>query len=121
LPKSLPSPSKTRLFLGLRLPTFIAFSVGGLGAGGAVATRIAVGAPQSDSKPGCTSRCASGSEASETTSAILAGIAGAAVGTGFLLVLAEHDHARKRQLALAPVLRMSVSPSKAAASASWSF
>lgn len=119
-PAASPGQSKTPLFLGLRLPTFIAFGVGGLGAGGAVVTRLAASGPQPDPKLGCNSHCSDGSHTLGMTSTILAGIAGAAVGTGLVLALSEHGK-RGKQLALAPVLKMSVSPSKAAASASWSF
>lgn len=114
-----PSQSKTPLFLGLRLPTFIALGVGSLGAGGAVVTRLAA-TPQPDPKLGCNNHCSDGSHTLGMTSTILAGIAGAAVGTGLVLALSEHGR-HKTQLALAPVLKMSVSPSKAAASASWTF
>jgi hypothetical protein len=118
-PATAASQTKGPLFLGLRLPTFIALSVGSLGAGGAVVTRIAASGPPNP-QIGCNAHCSDGSHTLGTTSTILAGIAGAAVGTGLVLALSEHRQG-PRQLALTPVLKMSVSPSKAAASASWSF
>lgn len=120
-PAPLPAPSKkeTRL-LGIRLPAFIALSVGGLGAGGAVVTRIAGNWPSADLKGGCSGHCNDGAHALQTTSTILTGIAVAAAGTGVVLALSNPGQTRKR-LASLPVLGMSVSPSKAAASASWTF
>jgi hypothetical protein len=104
--------------LGLRLPTFIAFGLGGLGAGGAVVARLAATTPYTDPKLGCNGRCADGSHTLGMTSTILAGLAVGALGTGVVLALSEPAREKKP---LAPVLKMSVSPSKAAASASWAF
>jgi hypothetical protein len=104
--------------LGLRLPTFIAFGIGGLGAGGAVVTHLAATAPYTDPKLGCNGRCADGSHTLGMTSTILAGLAVGALGTGVVLALSEPSREKKP---LAPVLKMSVSPSRAAASASWAF
>jgi hypothetical protein len=120
--KPLPPPiatSEPRL-LGIRLPAFIALSVSGLGAGGAVVTRIAANWPSTDLKGSCTGHCTDGAHTLQTTSAILTGIAVAAAGTGVVLVLSDPGHAPKRFASL-PVLGMSVSPRKAAASASWAF
>lgn len=104
--------------LGVRFPAFIAFGIGSLGAGGAVVTRLVAAAPYTDPKLGCNGRCADGSHSLGLTSTILAGLAVGAVGTGVVLVLSEPAREKKP---LAPVLKMSVSPSKAAASASWAF
>ena len=121
--KPLPPPpvvKKEPRLLGIRLPAFIALSVGGLGAGGAVVTRIASNWPSTDLKGSCNGHCTDGAHTLQTTSTILTGIAVAAAGTGVVLALSNPGHARKR-LASLPVLGMSVSPSKAAASASWTF
>jgi hypothetical protein len=112
------SGSGSGRLLGLRLPTFIAFGIGGLGAGGAVVTHLAAVAPYTDPKLGCNGRCADGSHTLGMTSTILAGLAVGALGTGVVLALSEPAREKKP---LAPVLKMSVSPSKAAASASWAF
>ena len=112
-----PAAAKGTL-LGLRLPTFIALGIGGLGAGGAVVTHLAATAPYTDPKLGCNGRCADGSHTLDMTSTILAGLAVGALGTGVVLALSEPARDKKP---LAPVLKMSVSPSKAAASASWTF
>ncbi len=106
------------VLLGLRLPTFIAFGIGGLGAGGAVVTRLAATAPYTDPKLSCNGRCADASHTLGMTSTILTGLAVGALGTGVVLALSEPAREKKP---LAPVLKMSVSPSKAAASASWTF
>jgi hypothetical protein len=120
--KPVPAPvvKKEPRLLGIRLPAFIALSVGGLGAGGAVVTRIASNWPSADLKGGCAGHCSDGAHTLQTTSTILTGIAVAAAGTGVVLALSNPGHARKN-LASLPVLGMSVSPSKAAASASWTF
>jgi hypothetical protein len=112
-----PIEPKEPLFLGVRLPTFIAFGLGSLGVGGAVVARLAAAAPYSDPKLGCVGRCADSSHTLGMTSTILAGIAVAAVGTGVVLAVSEPAREKKP---LAPVLKMSVSLSKAA-SASWTF
>lgn len=120
-PAALPAPSaaaQSSALLGVHLPEFIAFGLGGLGAGGAVVTRLAATAPYVDPKLSCNGRCADGSHRLGMTSTLLAGLAVGAVGTGVVLVLSEPARERKP---LAPVLKMSVSPSKAAASASWTF
>lgn len=119
-PAPAPSPKKETRLLGIRLPAFIALSVGGLGAGGAVVTRIASNWPSTDLKGGCNGHCTDGAKTLQTTSTILSGIAVAAAGTGVVLALSNSGKAHKR-LASLPVLGMSVSPSKAAASASWTF
>jgi hypothetical protein len=120
-PKDAPPPSKSKTprVLGVRVPAFIALSLGSLSAGGAVVTRIASNWPSADPK-GCNGRCPEGSHTVQTTSTILAGIAVAAVGTGVVLALSDPGKARKR-FAMAPVLGVSVSSNKAGASAAWRF
>jgi hypothetical protein len=119
--KSVPvSERKVPHVLGVRVPAFIALSLGGLEAGGAVVTRLVANWPSAEPKSGCVAHCSEGSHTLETTSAILTGIAVASVGTGLVLALSDPGKARKR-LAMAPVLGMSVSSHKAAASASWRF
>ncbi len=115
-----PVVKKEPRLLGIRLPAFIALSVGGLGAGGAVVTRIASNWPSTDLKGSCNGHCTDGAHTLQTTSTILTGIAVAAAGTGVVLALSNPGHAPKH-LASLPVLGMSVSASKAAASASWTF
>jgi len=110
--------SNQPMVLGLRFPEFLAFGIGGLGAGGAVVTRLAASAPYTDPKLGCNGRCADGAHTLSATSTILAGLAVGAVGTGVVLALSGSTRETKP---LAPVLKMSVSPSRAAASASWTF
>ena len=114
------SERKVPRVLGVRVPAFVALSLGGLEAGGAVVTRLVANWPSADPKLGCVAHCSEGSRTLETTSTILAGIAVASVGTGLVLALSDPGTARKR-LAMAPVLGMSVGTHKAAASASWRF
>ena len=108
------------LVLGLRLPTFIAFGVGGLGVSAALASHVYAGmsAQYGDPKLSCGGHCASNTSALSATSTICAGIAAAAIGTGIGLVLIGYE--RERQ-PLAPVLKMSFSGNKAAATALWNF
>ena len=106
--------------LGVRVPAFVALSIGSLSAGGAVVTRLAGNWPSPDPKNNCVGHCSDGSHKLETTSSILAGIAVAGVGTGLVFALSDPGKARKR-LAVAPVLGVSVSSNKAGASASWRF
>jgi hypothetical protein len=114
-----PAPASDKAApLGLRLPAFIAFGIGGLGAGGAVVTHLAATTPYVDPKLSCNGRCADGSHTLGLTSTILTGLAIGAIGTGVVLVLSEPSREKKP---LAPVLKMSLSPRKASASASWAF
>lgn len=114
------SEHKERRVLGVRIPAFVALSLGGLEAGGAVVTRLVANWPSADPKLSCVAHCSEGSRTLETTSTILAGMAVASVGTGLVLALSDPGKARKR-LAMTPVLGMSVSSHKAAASALWRF
>lgn len=109
-----------KLVLGLRLPTFIAFGVGGLSASAAVATHLFAGmsAQYGDPNRGCIGHCGSSSSTLATTSTICASIAAAAVGTGVALMLFEP---KREAPTFAPALKVSLSGSKAAATAAWSF
>src|SRR5439155_15671245 len=104
-----PVAKKEPRLLGIRIPAFIALSVGGLGAGGAVVTRIASNWPSTDLKGACNGHCTDGAHTLQATSTVLTGIAVAAVGTGVVLALSDPGHTRKH-LASLPVLGMSVSP-----------
>jgi hypothetical protein len=114
------SERKVPRVLGVRVPAFVALSLGGLEAGGAVVTRLVANWPSAEPKGNCVAHCNEGSRTLESTSTILAGIAVASVGTGLVLALSDPGKARKR-LAMAPVLGMSVGSHKAGASASWRF
>ncbi len=114
------SERKVPRVLGVRVPAFVALSLGSLEAGGAVVTRLVANWPSAEPKNGCVAHCSDGSRTLETTSTILTGIAVASVGTGLVLALSDPGKARKR-LAMAPVLGMSVGSHKAGASASWRF
>jgi hypothetical protein len=122
------SSSREVRILGIRLPAFIALSLGGLGAGGAIATRIA--AHEAEAKANgndprtCDSRCTDRSARSVdrkallVTSGILSGVAAAGVGVGVALIIGQKDSERAGPV---PSLGFGLSTSKAVAKANWHF
>jgi hypothetical protein len=106
----------------IRLPAFIAFGVGGLGASGALATGLMAGGRYND-PTNCTNHCGDGhavsSRALATTSAVLAGVAAAGIGAGIVLLLTTP--ARPEKNPLVPALRLKLTAEKAAAGAVWRF
>lgn len=116
-------PSRKRRFLGLRLPAFIAFGVGGLGAGGALVTGILYNVEQAQPAPNCNSGCddshATPSEPLKVASGVLAGVAAVGVGVGVGLMFTAPE--RSERSTLTPRLRLGVTREKASASAIWRF
>ncbi len=112
--------NKETLILGMRLPTFIAFGLSGISAGGALATGIA--ATRGNDPNTCDSRCTEHGvrqRALLVTTGVLTGLAAAGVTIGFTLMLnapknPSHD-------ALRPRLDFGVSDTKAVAKIGWVF
>jgi len=107
-----------------RLPAFIALSVGGVLAGGAVVTGLIANSKYDDAKKSCSPRCSdsqlSGSRSLAVTSTVLTGGAVVGVGVGVVLLLltrSDGDHLSRT----APLLDVALGPKAAAASAAWSF
>lgn len=118
---SAPQPAQPFRLFGLRLPAFIAFGVGGLSTGGAVATRIA--ANSNIQSADCGSKCSDArvarSKTLSFTSTVLAGVAAAGVGTGIVLLLCSPSDSER--VGLAPALKLRVSSQKAVAGVVWKF
>lgn len=114
-----PAPRRPPSF---RLPAFIAFGVGGLGASGALATGLMASGRYND-PANCASQCDEGRAASSRTlaitSAVLTGVAAAGIGVGVVLLLANPAHSERNRLV--PALRLKLSAEKAAAGAVWKF
>lgn len=109
---------KETLILGMRLPTFIAFGLSGISAGGAVATGIA--ATRGNDPNTCDSRCTEHGvrqRALLVTTGVLTGLAAAGVTIGFTLML----NTPKNRDALRPRLDFGVSDTKAVAKIGWVF
>jgi hypothetical protein len=119
--RSLPKSDPPKTWLGLRLPAFIAFGVGGLGTGGALATRLATSSSLQSAECGssCMDARISRNETLSTTSTVLAGVAAAGIGTGIVLLLLSPS--RPERSNLAPALRLRVSTQKAVAGVVWKF
>lgn len=132
--KLLPAPAPLRLteprlrvvqrpekrILGLRLPTFLAFGLGGLSAGGAIATSFA--ASRGNDPSTCDSRCTEHGvrqKALLVTTGVLTGMAAAGVGIGItLMIKAPKDPKRD---AIRPRFDLGLSGEKAVAKVGWVF
>ena len=114
-------PARPTTLLGLRLPAFIAFGVGGLSTGGAVATKLAAmsSAQNSDCGASCSDARVARSKTLSATSTVLAGVAAAGIGTGIVLWLCSPADSERG--GLAPALRFRVSTQKAVAGVVWKF
>jgi hypothetical protein len=113
-------PPRERLILGLRLPTFIAFGLGGLSAGGALATRFA--AKRGNDPATCDSRCTDEGvrrRALMVTTGVLTGLAAAGVGVGITLMLNAPKHPTRDTIR--PRFDLGLSGEKAVAKVGWNF
>jgi hypothetical protein len=119
--RTLPKSDPPKTWLGLRLPAFIAFGVGGLGTGGAIVTRLATSSSLQSAECGssCMDARISRNETLSTTSTVLAGVAAAGIGTGIVLLLLSPS--RPERSSLAPALRLRVSSQRAIAGVVWKF
>lgn len=117
-PAAQPSPKHAS-----RLPAFIALSIGGLAAGGAVVTGIIAKADYDESKSSCSPACTdsqlSSGRTMALTSTLLAGAAIVGVGVGVTLLLTSG--ADPAQMSFAPRLRLGAAPGAARAEATWRF
>jgi hypothetical protein len=115
-----PNPHQEKRILGLRLPTFIAFGLGGLSAGGAIATSFA--ATRGNDPSTCDSRCTEPGvrqRALLITTGVLTGMAAAGVGIGItLMIKAPKNPARD---AIRPRFDLGLSGQKAVAKVGWVF
>jgi len=122
-------PREARI-LGLRLPAFIALGLGGLGAGGAIATGVAAGSRGNDPRT-CDSRCTDQGVSNHTllvTASVLSGVAAAGVGLGVAFIIREPGRSERLRLTgggLAvgprPTLGFGFSAQKAVAKVGWRF
>jgi len=114
------SQPREKLILGMRLPTFIAFGLGGLSAGGAVATGFV--ARRGNDPSSCDSTCTEHGvrqKALLLTTGILSGMAAAGVTVGITLMLkAPKD---QRRDAIRPRFDLGLSGEKAVAKVGWVF
>lgn len=122
LPAKVPPPPPTKAPPS-RLPAFIALGVGGVMAGGSLATGLIAKAKYDDAKSSCATTCdddlASSSRTFAITSTVLTGAAVLGVGLGLaLLFTGEGDASLARS---SPRLDVAVGPKAAAAAAAWSF
>jgi hypothetical protein len=92
--------------------------VGGLGAGGAVVSKLAASAPYEDPRLKCNGRCTESSRTLAVTSTVLAGVGAVGIGVGLALLLYS---AQAQRPSLAPTVGLGVSPRKLAATAVWRF
>jgi hypothetical protein len=109
-----------KLILGLRLPTFIAFGLGGLSAGGALATSYA--ATRGNDPATCDSRCTDRhvrQKALLVTTGVLTGVAAAGVGIGITLMLKAPKSPTRD--AIRPRFDLGLSGQKAVAKVGWVF
>lgn len=114
------TPQRERLILGMRLPTFIAFGLSGISAGGALATGIA--ATRGNDPSTCDSRCTEHGvrqRALLLTTGVLTGLAAAGVSIGFTLMLKAPKNPTRD--AVRPRLDLGVSDTKAVAKIGWVF
>lgn len=107
-----------------RLPAFISLGVGGLLAGGAVATGVIAKAKYDDAEDTCGHACTSAEVSSSRTfamtSTVLTGAAALGIGLGVVLLLTTPES--ETELARgAPHWDVALGPNAAAASAAWSF
>jgi hypothetical protein len=109
-----------------RIPAYIALSIGGLSAAGAVLTGILAqseyGNAEDECKPNCTDDQLSTGRTMAVTSTILTGVAVVGVGIGAaLLFTGGSEPAPVPAATAAPRVFVGVGPRGAAAQASWSF
>lgn len=121
-PPRLPALSapKEKLILGMRLPTFIAFGLGGLSAGGAVATGFA--ARRGNDPSSCDSTCTEHGvrqKALLLTTGVLTGMAAAGVTIGITLMLKAPKNPNRD--AIRPRFDLGLSGEKAVAKVGWVF
>lgn len=106
-----------------RLPAFISLGVGGLMAGGALATGLIAKARYDDAEATCHHECRddqlSGSRTFALTSTVLTGAAVLGVGLGVVLLLSSDGDAELGRTT--PRVDVALGPSAAAASAAWRF
>jgi len=108
------------LILGMRLPTFIAFGLSGISAGGALATGIA--ATRGNDPKTCDSRCTEHGvrdKALLLTTGVLSGLAAAGLTVGFTLMLKAPSNPTRD--AIRPRMDFGVSDTKAEAKIGWVF
>jgi tetratricopeptide (TPR) repeat protein len=107
-----------------RLPAFVSLGVGGLLAGGALATGLVAKAKYDDAAdtcgPTCSSEQLSSSRTFAITSTALTGAAALGIGLGVVLLLTTPEEERPAHATL-PRWDVVVSPRAAAASAAWTF
>lgn len=111
---------KETLILGMRLPTFIAFGLSGISAGGAVATGIA--AARGNDPKTCDSRCTEHGvrdRALLLTTGVLTGLAAAGLTVGITFMLKAPSNPSRD--AIRPRLDFGVSDTKAVAKIGWVF
>jgi hypothetical protein len=104
----------------MRLPTFIAFGLSGISAGGALATGIA--ATRGNDPNTCDSRCTEHGvreRALLLTTGVLTGLAAAGLTVGFTLMLKAPSNPTRD--AIRPRLDFGVSDTKAVAKIGWVF
>lgn len=114
------SQPKEKLILGMRLPTFIAFGLGGLSAGGAVATGFV--ARRGNDPSSCDSRCTEHGvrqKALLLTTGVLTGMAAAGVSIGITLMLKAPKNPTRD--AIRPRFDLGLSGEKAVAKVGWVF
>jgi hypothetical protein len=117
---SFANPQAERRILGLRLPTFIAFGLGGLSAGGAIATSYA--ATRGNDPSTCDSRCTEHGvrqRALLITTGVLTGMAAAGVGIGITLMIKAPKNPTRD--AIRPRFDLGLSGQKAVAKVGWVF
>ena len=126
-PRLLPRESKRKrhevLVLGLRIPTLVAFGLGGLSAGGAVASGIAAGQSHGNDPSSCDSRCAEQGVRQQralfVTTGVLTGLAAVGIGVGITLYIkASKD---ERRDVIRPRFDIGLSGQKAVAKVGWNF
>jgi hypothetical protein len=119
-----PAPAPAPKPESSRLPAFISLGVGGLMAGGALATGVVAKAKYDDAEATCGPTCRddqlSSSRTFALTSTVLTGAAVLGVGLGVVLLLTTPDSDAEVGGAV-PRWDVAVSPRAAAASAAWSF
>ena len=114
------SAKPEKRILGLRLPTFIAFGLGGLSAGGAIATSFA--ATRGNDPSTCDSRCTEHGvrqKALLITTGVLTGMAAAGVGIGITLMIKAPKNPSRD--AIRPRFDLGLSGEKAVAKVGWVF
>ncbi len=111
---------RERRILGLQLPTFIAFGLGGLSAGGALATGVA--ATRGNDPSTCDARCTDRhvrDKALLVTTGVLTGMAAVGVGVGITLMLRAPKNPSSD--VTRPRLGLGISGEKAVAKVGWAF